>query len=57
MLRYAVRNTLRIAGRFNHAATDCSDGGGVRAQLPTSLITQAAPGLLSYDLSLYYKDA
>lgn len=57
MLRYAVRNTLRRAGRFNHAATDCSDGGGVRAQLPTSLITQAAPGLLSYDLSLYYKDA
>lgn len=28
----------------------------MRAQLHTSLIMQAAPGLLSYDLSLYNKE-
>lgn len=52
MLSYAVRNALLRLGRFNQAGTDRSAGGGVRAQLHTSLITQAAPGFLSYDLSL-----
>lgn len=49
-LRHAVRNTLLRPGRFNHAATDCSEGGGVHAQLPASLITRAAPTICLFIL-------